>query len=145
MIGWLIGSRSGVEKGNAVEVFTCLIPYWYKISILVALLTPSFPYFLPSPFPTYCAILPTSFGGKGLHLRFSGVSLSYKANARRSVESPQDHFIITLIISNRRDWRDTRGKWPLARNPDRSWWHRHAKWKFFFAAAHGSIDKRQSF
>ena len=26
---------------------------------------PSFPYFLPSPFPTCCAILPISFGGKG--------------------------------------------------------------------------------
>ena len=30
---------------------------------------PSFPYFLPSPFLTSCAILPTSFGGKGPHLR----------------------------------------------------------------------------
>jgi hypothetical protein len=28
------------------------------------------------------------------------------------VHSPQDHFIITLIISDRRDWRNTRGKWP---------------------------------
>ena len=33
---------------------------------------------------------------------FSGVFLSCKANARRSVHSPQDHFIITLIISDRR-------------------------------------------
>ena len=53
------------------------------------------------------------------------VFLSCKANARRSVHSSQDHFIITLIISEWRDWRDTRGKWPLPRNPDRSWWHRH--------------------
>ena len=45
-----------------------------------------------------------------------GVFLSCKADSRRSVHSPQDHVIITLIISNRRDWRDTRGKWPLARN-----------------------------
>ena len=30
----------------------------------------------------------------------SGVFLSCKANARRSVHSLQDHFIITLIISN---------------------------------------------
>ena len=30
---------------------------------------PYFPYFLPSPFLTCCAILPTSFGGKGPHLR----------------------------------------------------------------------------
>ena len=28
---------------------------------------------------------------------------------------------VSLIISDRRDWR----KWPLARNPDRSWWHCH--------------------
>ena len=39
---------------------------------------------------------------------------------------------MTLIISDRRDWRDTRGKWPLARNPDRSWWHRHTSFKLFW-------------
>ena len=27
---------------------------------------------------------------------------------------------------------DTRGKWPLARNPYRSFWHRHTSWKFFW-------------
>ena len=70
------------------------------------------PYFLPSPFLT--------------------VFLGCKANARRSVHSPQDHFIFTLIISDRLDWRDTRGKWPLARNPNRSWWHHHTNWKFFW-------------
>ena len=107
--------------------------------------TLSFPYFLPSPFLMSCAILPTSFGGKEtqltrwlvaqpLHqtvseLRFSGVLFGCKANARRSVHSPQDHFIITLIIS---DWCDTRGKWPLARNPNRSWWHRHTSPKLFW-------------
>ena len=31
--------------------------------------TPPFHYFFPSPFLTCCAILPTSFGGKGPHLR----------------------------------------------------------------------------
>ena len=45
-----------------------------------------------------------------------------------SVYSPQDHFIITLIISDRRDWCDTRGKWRdggevfFIRN---SWWQFH--------------------
>ena len=39
----------------------------------------------------------------------------------------QDQFIITLIFSDR---RDTRGKWPLARNPDRCWWHHHISFKF---------------
>ena len=33
----------------------------------------------------------------------AGVFLGCKANVRRSVHSPQDHFVITLIISNRRD------------------------------------------
>ena len=59
-------------------------------------------------------------------------SISPLSNVRRSVHSPQDHFIITFIISDRRDWRDTRGKWLLARNPDRSWWHRHTNWKCFW-------------
>ena len=61
--------------------------------------------------------------------QFSLVFLSSKANASRPVHSPLDHFIIILIISN---WRDTRGKWPLARNPDRSSWHRHTSLKLFF-------------
>ena len=54
----------------------------------------------------------------------AGVFFSYKANAKRSVHNPQDHFIITLIISDPRDWRDIRGKWRLAKNPERSWWHK---------------------
>ena len=71
------------------------------------------------------------------------ISQFSKANIRRSVHSPQDRFIITLIISDRRDWRDTRGKWPLVRNPGRSWWHRHKSFiPFFLAAAHGSMDNR---
>ena len=100
-----------------------------------------------SSFLMCCAILPNSFGGKGPHLsrwmvqqlhltvsylRLSEVFLSCKANAKRSVHSPRDHFIISLIISDRRDWRDTRGKWPLARNPNRSCWHRHNSVKLFF-------------
>ena len=76
------------------------------------------------------------------YLPFSGGFLGCKANVRRSVHSPQDHFIITLIISDRRDWRDTQGKWPLARNPGRSWWHRHTNWKFLLASAHSSMNNR---
>ena len=37
------------------------------------------------------------------YLRFSGIFLGYKANARRSVHSPQVNFITTLIISDRLD------------------------------------------
>jgi hypothetical protein len=65
-------------------------------------------------------------------LRFSNVFLNRKALARRSVHSPRDHFIIILIISDRPDWLKTRGKWPLARNPERSWWHRHTSLKLFW-------------
>ena len=60
----------------------------------------------------------------GLLAELSGVFLSCKANTRRSVHSPQDHFIITLIISDRHDWRDTWGKWSL--------WHRHNSLKLFW-------------
>ena len=38
---------------------------------------------------------------------------------------------ITLSLADRRHWHDTRGRWPLARNPDRSWWHRHINLKLF--------------
>ena len=66
----------------------------------------------------------------GLLAEDFGIFFSCNANARRSVHSPRDHFIINLIIGDRCGWRDTRGKWPLARNPERSWWHRHTNCKF---------------
>ena len=56
----------------------------------------------------------------------------FSSAIRRSVHSPRDHFIITLFISDRRDWCDIRGKWPLARQLDRSWWHRHTSIKLFW-------------
>jgi hypothetical protein len=55
----------------------------------------------------------TAPSSDGLLSEVFWVSLGCKANARRSVHSPQDHFIITLIICDRRDWHDTRGKWSL--------------------------------
>ena len=35
---------------------------------------------------------------------------------------------------------NARRSYPLARNPDRSWWHRHTNWKVFLTAAYGSMD-----
>ena len=88
----------------------------------------------------------TSFGGKGSFLRrwvviqpssdcllievFRGF---LRVNARRSLQSPRYHLIITLIISDRRDCPNTRDKWPLARNPNSSWWYRHTSIKHFFS------------
>ena len=74
------------------------------------------------------------------YLRFPGVFLSCKENTRRSMHSPQDHFIIILITSDRLDWRDTRDKWPLARNPDRS--TATLVWNFFGRSPQGSMDNR---
>ena len=48
------------------------------------------------------------------------------------MHSSRYHLIITLSLTDRHDWRDTQGKWPLARNPDRSWWHRHTSLKLFW-------------
>ena len=119
--------------------------------------TLSFPSLLP--FLNSCAILPTSFGEKGFHLRrwriaqpsstvsqlrFSGVFLSSIVNARISMHRPRYHFIITLIISERCDWRGIWGKWPLGRNPDRIWWYRHTILIIFLATSHGSMDNRNS-
>ena len=36
-----------------------------------------------------------------------------------------------LSLADRHDWRDSRGKWPLARNPDRGWCHHHTSLKLF--------------
>ena len=94
--------------------------------------TPSFPPLLPSPFLTNCSI--TSFVGKGpiwgddwshsFHQWPPSRGFLGFSSARRPVHSPQDHLIISLSLADRCDWRDTRGKWPLAKNPDRRWWHR---------------------
>ena len=52
--------------------------------------------------------------------------INRKINAWRSMHSPRYPLIVILIISwDRRNWRDTRDKWSLAKNSDRSWWHRH--------------------
>ena len=64
------------------------------------------------------------------------IRLSYSWSfSRRYVHSLRNHFIFPLIISDRSDWGDTRGKGPLARNPNRGWWHRHISLKPFLAAA----------
>ena len=42
---------------------------------------------------------------------FSEVFLSCNVKTRRSVYSPRDHSIITLIISDRRDWLGASGLW----------------------------------
>ena len=42
-------------------------------------------------------------------------------------------FISLLLLScaNRQDWNDTQDGWPLARNPNRSSWHRQSSFKLF--------------
>ena len=58
--------------------------------------------------------------------------LSCKVNARRSGHSPRYHLIITVSLADRHDWHITRGKWPLARNPDRSRRDRYTSLKLFW-------------
>ena len=38
---------------------------------------------------------------------------------------PGINLLSPLSLLDRRNWCHTRGKWLLARNPDRNWWHRH--------------------
>ena len=52
--------------GGAADFFEDLNS---RAALWATTIAPSFPYFLPSLFLTCCAILPTSFGGKGPHLR----------------------------------------------------------------------------
>ena len=75
--------------------------------------------------PFWCAVWPywpnleerePIWGNNWLHSPSSDgllaeVFLSCRANVRRSVHSPQDHFVIILIISDRCDWRDTWDRW----------------------------------
>ena len=55
------------------------------------------------------------------------VSLKFplpSGNHKTSVQSFWFHFHINLLTYNRLDWRETRGKWLLARNADRRWWQK---------------------
>ena len=85
---------------------------------------PSILSFLLSPSLTCCMILPTSFGGKGPHLKWwlvtqasldgllARVFLGHKENARRSVHSPQYNLISASSLANKHVWSDTWCKWP---------------------------------
>ena len=103
--------------------------------------------FLPSSILMLCAIQQPHLEGRdpiwgddwshSLHRRspswgFPGFFLSYKVNSSRSVHNPRYHLIITLSLGDRADWHNTLDKRPLARNPERSWWHRHTSLKFFW-------------
>ena len=82
--------------------------------------------FFPSFSLTCCLFLPTSFVGKGPHLRrwlvaqplsmvsYSVIFFSCNVNARRCGHSS------VILISDRRDWCDSSCQWPLARNLDRN-------------------------
>ena len=61
--------------------------------------------------------------------------VSRKSNVRKSVRISRLYLVITFII-NRQTWPTWHSdKWPLARNPDRSWWHCHITIKLFLATA----------
>ena len=94
-------------------------------------------------YPICCVSLPTSFGDKGPHWRrwlisqpSSTVPLEVFRNFPQLYGTCQDicarplyRLIITLWLADRGDWRDTRSKWHLTRNPNRSWWYRHSSLK----------------
>ena len=118
---------------------------------------PILSFFLPFPFLKCCAILPTSFGGKGSHLwrwlvaqplhqtvsylRFSGVFIIRKANAMRSVHSPRDHFIIILSLATSVTdaTLGASGLWLGTRTGAGD---NATLAKSFLAATHGSMDNR---
>jgi hypothetical protein len=87
------------------------------------------------PFEVWLVVQPSSTVSK---LRYSGVFLSSKVTATISVHS---HLISisTLSLTERRDTRD---KWPLLRNPERSCWNRHTSVKIVLSTAHGFIESR---
>ena len=116
--------------------WTCLYLYGQSRSFH----STSLPSFLSFPLLTCCAILPTSFEAMIGRTAFIDRLLaevfrdflSCEANASRSVHSPQYHLTITLSFADRRDWRDTRGKYPV-----RSWWHLHISLKLSWPQSMG--------
>ena len=48
-----------------------------------------------------------------------------------------------LSLAEKHDWRDTRGKWPLARNPEKSWWHRYISIRLFWPQPMASCKSKK--
>ena len=130
---------------------------FYTVSYVFLKMNP-FPLFFL--FPSWCAVRSYRphleerdpiWGDDWSHIPFIGRSpswgfLGFSSAVRKMpgdlCTAPR---IITLIISDRRDWRrDTRGKWPLARNPDRSWWHRHTSISYSFSSPWFHVRKNKS-
>ena len=92
----------------------------------------------PHPFllPFWRAVLTYRpiWGEDCLHSHFIRQSPSWGYPEFSSVvmQIPGDICTAAGIICDRCDWRDTRGKWPLARNPHRGWCHRHTSLKLFW-------------
>ena len=64
-------------------------------------------------------------------LRFFGVFLRRKVNARRSIHSPRFHFIITLeILKPWLTWHSV--QMVVRENPVRSWWRHQTSIKIFW-------------
>ena len=110
-------------------------------------LTWSCPSFFPSPLLTCCSIRTTSLDGKGpiwaddrsdsLHRLSPSWGFPWFSSVTRWISgdlctAPGIISLPSLTRVYRRDWLGTRGKWPFARNPDRSWWHRHSSLKLFW-------------
>ena len=64
--------------------------------------------------------------------RFLGFSSVVRQMTGDLCTAPGSISLSPLPLADRRDWCDTRGKWPFARNPDRSGWHRHNNIKFLW-------------
>ena len=99
--------------------------YFHSINYI----TPSSPLFFPFLLPPWGAMWSQRCHLRrwqsSLTLRFCVFVLSLEVYARRSVQSTPFHLIITSV------WHDTREKWLMARNPDKSWCHRHTSLKIF--------------
>ena len=62
----------------------------------------------------------------GFHRRspswdFPGLSSAVRQIPRDLSTAPHYISLWPLSLSDKRHWHDTRGKWPLTRNPDRNW------------------------
>ena len=100
------------------------------LQIILILMQIPFSHLL-SLYLSICYVILLTFEGKKPHMRqwlvtqssdsflaeVFQVFLSHEINGKRSVTSFTS---LVFLLANRGDWCDTRGKWPLARNLDRT-------------------------
>ena len=118
--------RSFCTAGNCLQIFILFIKNMYPLPYPVLSFCPSsciVRYDQPIRDPIWGDDWLHRFHRRSSSWGFPGLSSAMRQMPGDLCRTSSIISLSPLSIADRRDWRYTRGKWPLVRNPDWSWWH----------------------